>query len=570
MLVRIWSPKFKSNGEPRPPIEFHPGLNTIEGGKRAENAIGKSTVLQLIDFAYGGDDFAKSDTVQYPGAIGHHTIYFTLRLHHTDHHFSRDTAKPREVTEYSDSAWKEVSRKYSLDEYRDFLLEHYGLAGRDGSFRELVGRYIRIGEDDIANLDKPLSAYSRAKDVDGIKALLKLLNDQNIIELQEKVERLDAQYTSVSKVAKLGVIDALRLTKKSEYEEAKTRLKNLQNRSKNLRTQADLDLFHAKTQARYEQQEVRRHLVPLRERLADLEAKLQIIKATISGEHRFTSQKLQEFYTFFPQAAREKLETIEYYHNRLTEIFRDQLEDQEQECQTAIAETKHQIDKGLLHIQKLGQTVELDDAIYDENAELAKEITGLTMQISNYEENEKRKADRKLAKDELQQELVSLDATIKKINDLLAKYKSELYSGPKNPKPAVLSLQVKKSLSYSFDHQGNNSIGNKSINLLLLDYVLLTITDLPLLIHDSTLIKQAAYEPVEALMQVYAKSKDLTSKAEEPKQIFFAFDATESYSKQAARVVEETRVIRLNDNKGALYGLTWGDIPEPHKEEETS
>ena len=57
MLISIWSDKFIQDGKQRPPIVFHGGLNMIEGGAKAENSIGKSTLLYIIDFVFAGKDF---------------------------------------------------------------------------------------------------------------------------------------------------------------------------------------------------------------------------------------------------------------------------------------------------------------------------------------------------------------------------------------------------------------------------------------------------------------------------------------------------------------------------------
>ena len=44
MLTRLWSPAFKKDGEPRPVIYLHAGLNIVEGADEAQNSIGKSTL----------------------------------------------------------------------------------------------------------------------------------------------------------------------------------------------------------------------------------------------------------------------------------------------------------------------------------------------------------------------------------------------------------------------------------------------------------------------------------------------------------------------------------------------
>lgn len=158
MLTRLWSPAFKRRGETRPVIELHAGLNIIEGAGGAQNSIGKSTVLQIIDFVYGGRDFLSSDAVTMATAVRHHVIYFTLRIHGTDRHFSRDTSRPGFVATYQDPDWTVPADEMSIDEYMGFLLTSYGLEEAGTTWRDLVGRFSRVDESGISMLDKPLAA----------------------------------------------------------------------------------------------------------------------------------------------------------------------------------------------------------------------------------------------------------------------------------------------------------------------------------------------------------------------------------------------------------------------------
>lgn len=63
MLIEIQCDKFKvggKNGETREPIHFHKGLNAIVGDDDRSNSIGKSTLLMIIDFVFGGEDYIMS------------------------------------------------------------------------------------------------------------------------------------------------------------------------------------------------------------------------------------------------------------------------------------------------------------------------------------------------------------------------------------------------------------------------------------------------------------------------------------------------------------------------------
>ena len=52
MLVEIKSDIFREKT-----IEFHRGLNIILGDEKASNSIGKSNLLLIIDFIFGGETY---------------------------------------------------------------------------------------------------------------------------------------------------------------------------------------------------------------------------------------------------------------------------------------------------------------------------------------------------------------------------------------------------------------------------------------------------------------------------------------------------------------------------------
>ena len=79
MLKEIYCPLFKEGKTLRSPILFHKGLNIILGSEQGKaGSIGKSTMLLIIDFVFGGNAYMKSDAVQ---QLGEHTVYFLSPIH---------------------------------------------------------------------------------------------------------------------------------------------------------------------------------------------------------------------------------------------------------------------------------------------------------------------------------------------------------------------------------------------------------------------------------------------------------------------------------------------------------
>nr|WP_239478734.1 DUF2326 domain-containing protein [Rothia sp. ZJ1223] len=139
---------------------------------------------------------------------------------------------------------------------------------------------------------------------------------------------------------------------------------------------------------------------------------------------------------------------------------------------------------------------------------------------------------------------------------------TELYPDKRRTCPTFTFKAATNGVSYTFDHRGDSGSGAKSKNLVLFDLAVLRSTPLPFLIHDSAIIKTIAFAPVAELLQVYADTATLPSAADEPKQVFFSFDAAQAYGTKAQDLTDENQVIHLGEDDEALYGFTWNTETE--------
>ena len=62
MLAEISCSEFKHHCEVRSPIRFNEGLNVVLGTDAGNNSIGKSTLLMIVDFAFGGTDYIEKSS----------------------------------------------------------------------------------------------------------------------------------------------------------------------------------------------------------------------------------------------------------------------------------------------------------------------------------------------------------------------------------------------------------------------------------------------------------------------------------------------------------------------------
>lgn len=141
MLKEIYCDKFKKKL-----IEFHDGLNIILGDDIASNSIGKSTMLLAIDFAFGGDTYAKQDNII--RNVKHHTLKFKFHFNNEDFYYSRSTDSQNIVT-VCDKFW---NKQYEItnDEYTNLLKAKYVSSDLYHSYLQpIVTQYLVCNKSEI-------------------------------------------------------------------------------------------------------------------------------------------------------------------------------------------------------------------------------------------------------------------------------------------------------------------------------------------------------------------------------------------------------------------------------------
>jgi len=151
MLKMIQCDKFIENGAIRPPIVFNRGLNTILGTNSGANSIGKSTVLMLIDFVFGGTDYIRK-SVDIHSNIGPHMINVVFEFEDGVYYFSRATDRPSFVNVCNQQF--QVEKVITNEAYTKMLSAKFNLALPDLTLRAAVSRFFRIHGRDKAATSK--------------------------------------------------------------------------------------------------------------------------------------------------------------------------------------------------------------------------------------------------------------------------------------------------------------------------------------------------------------------------------------------------------------------------------
>ena len=228
MLTAIYCSKFKTPKHPEEIINFHPGLNVVLGSKNGANSIGKSTLLLIIDFAFGGSSYIKSDAVT---ELGNHEITFTFRFSNQYYTFSRDTEKPDLIREHlSDDSIKERS----LQEYTQWLCHEYAMDYLGVSFRNTISRFFRIYKKGIIDETQPLKNIAVENNTDAINTLLCLFNHHDEISyFQEQLKLAKKEHSAFRTAQKYKFISSA-ITKQKDYDEAQSKLIELRQEKESL------------------------------------------------------------------------------------------------------------------------------------------------------------------------------------------------------------------------------------------------------------------------------------------------------------------------------------------------
>ena len=129
----------------------------------------------------------------------------------------------------------------------------------------------------------------------------------------------------------------------------------------------------------------------------------------------------------------------------------------------------------------------------------------------------------------------------------MLKYNNYIYNGSKES--PILRLT---STEYDFKTINDSGTGTSYKSLVIFDLSILSLTNLPALVHDSVIFKNIGDEPIVKLLELYTEFQE--------KQIFIAMDKADSYHNlQAQNCLEENTVLRLSSGQSCLFGRSWSE-----------
>lgn len=153
------------------------------------------------------------------------------------------------------------------------------------------------------------------------------------------------------------------------------------------------------------------------------------------------------------------------------------------------------------------------------------------------------KEDAKIRRDNIK--LEQLNQLQNTINAKMLEINDYIYSGTK--KPPIITFDKNQ---YTFETIDDTGTGTSYKSMVVYDLSILELTQLPILIHDSVVLKQISDEAIEKILSIYENSGE---------QIFISFDKISSYSSGSQKTLKDNKVLELSVNGKELFGRSWNN-----------
>ena len=518
---------------------FRAGLNAIVGDESASNSIGKSSALLMIDFAMGGDLYAKRDDIV--KNVGHHELKIHYVFNGKDFFFSRNTADSNNVN-LCDADYKTKETIKNAD-YKQQLYELYGVHAEPLKFGELIGQFCRVYGKNNYNERQPLyPGYSQSGE-DRVVYLVKLFGYYYKIEEQNRiVKEANDRKKSYNKVVQLKLVSPVKT--KKEYEEIVKDIDRLEKEAKIIKCGIASQTINL-TSEQLEQIRV------LKLRLGRVQNEKALISGNINRLNRNLNETTEEIAddisqikTFFPAIEMKKVDEINQFHAKIVGILRgeikERLDNEHKDLSRIVCLENEIVEK----IKEVAINDSSSDLALDRLVDTKQAIDGLIQGKASYELIQQLAIDYKDSKELYDKILEDILARVAfDINkEMESLNKTILGEGKRSP---LISLAPNKYLIKSEDDTGT---GTSYRVLITFDLALFNLTTLPVLIHDSLLFKNIDDNALDGILTLYESKTD--------KQVFISIDKVGSYGDKVQTIVKRNRVLQISEEH-PFYGKSW-------------
>lgn len=556
MLVEIYCDKFKTggkDGEVRPPITFHEGLNAVIGDEDRSNSIGKSTLLMIIDFVFGGNDYINKCTAVQDN-VKEHNICFTLRFEGIEHSFMRNTVKYNEVIK--------CNRQYiplkdenpmMIDEYTAFLGKMYGMQFEGLTWRGLMSKHIRVHGRDTMDASRPLQEAKDGRQSDDIKRYLKQFERYAIVEKQ--INQAKAAEDEKEAFRKSVSFNHIRMASgDKEYKANETQIAELQIKENELAENSSKGLLDLNSMQAQRLSELNSNLISYSRQRARVQSQLNSLRREMIEGKKTFKRSYSDLEKFFPGIEFKAIAEIDKFHQGLSKVLQDEFKESEADLATTYVMLGNEITKIKEQIAEIKNIPNVTQAVLKEYARITTELNNLQAANENYKTFDELK---KTAKNyaETRDEIIARQ--LSEIQDIVNKKMKEITTQIVRDKKLISPvLQLEKMKSYSFETKGDDGSGAGQRGLITFDLANMEVSNIPFIVHDADLMDPVEKPVLTELIKYYDSVKN------QKRQAFVSFRSYEFYAEEIRPTIEKCKVIQLEANGQELFGWAWNKEKE--------
>lgn len=520
-------------------IEFYDGFNVVLGTNDGDNSIGKSTFMLIIDFVYGGN--AYSDSSDIIDNLPPHYICFKFEFNKETYYFSRSNTD-REIVWKCDSNYVRTEQ-LTNNTYCEWLSKQYNIDLYETSLRTSIGRYIRVYGKNNCSEKLPLNRVPAERNSDAILALIKLFNRYKIIsEIESRAKKSKEALDTYTKAQSLKYISKIN---KKQYDNNIKEIMHLEDVIKEISSNLEYGLVNVDAAVSEEAIQLKKQLSREKRLRNRIRNKLSTINENTEYKFSFTSNTCNELMRFFPNINIKQINEIETFHMKMAGIFKNELSKEKDALIKQMQESDIIITDLENKLKQLIQNPNLSQIILQRHADALKEIDRMEKENEAYLTSKElrriRKDDHESLKTVKNEQLGFIE---KSINTEMEKINNKIYKEKFNA-PIIHFTDT----SYSFITPNDTGTGIAYKGLVVFDLAILRITKLPILVHDSVVLKQISDNAIENIVNQYIDCK---------KQVIIALDKQNSYSEKTCNMLEKYCILKLAPNGQELFGRSWG------------
>ena len=536
MLVEIKSNIFRNNV-----INFHNGLNIILGDVNSSNSIGKSNLLLIIDFCFGGDTYV-NHSIDVIDELNHHSFYFTFLFDDEKLVFKRSTDDTQTV--YVCNLKYEVIKSISIEEFTHTIQLKYNINYQNTTFRSLVSPFIRIWGKDNYDMKKPLKTYKNdSKEIIGIENLIKLFNEFSELEIiNESIKKDEDSKKTINGMYRNELSQQIT---KSQFKKNESTIELIKSEIEDIKENILKYVVNVDELINKNVLQIKKKKDELLTKKSNYENQLYRIEKNLELKSKVSKKQIDTLQIFFPNSNIKKIEKIEEFHSKLKNILSKEIKERQNYLKDKISLLADEIS-----VLDTEMEVYIDNKNPKTIIEKVYELTIKLNEIQNtnhlYTKKEDILSEIKTLKEKKETILKTIiDKLSIEINDKISIISNSIYT---NTNPPKFELNTN---GYELHKPKDKGTGSSYMNLLIFDLSIFELTNLPILIHDSLLFDNISITNVEKLIQYYDKCS---------KQIFISIDGQNKYS-HLTEIFQTKKVIEL-DGENVLFIKKWNKIKE--------